>query len=207
MEFIRRLQNWLKFNLLYLRKPPWDTGISPPELLEFIEEHPPGRALDLGCGTGTNALTLAKDGWEVTGIDFIPQAITRAKRKAKNAGLEVNFKVGDATRLEGIDGKFDLILDIGCFHSLDISGKRNYINNLEKLLTPQGTYLLYTFFTDPGSQAPGVSQDEIVLIESKLHLYRHESGTDRGIRKSAWLWFRKASTNDYQEQRGPGKKE
>src|SRR5689334_21905005 len=48
----------LSFNLWYFRNPPWDSGISPPELLEFIQTHPAGKAIDLGCGTGTNVITL-----------------------------------------------------------------------------------------------------------------------------------------------------
>jgi methylase of polypeptide subunit release factors len=70
----------LFFNLAYLQKPVWDTGISPPELLDFIANHNPGRALDLGCGTGTNSITLAKHGWEVTGVDFVKRAINLARR-------------------------------------------------------------------------------------------------------------------------------
>ena len=61
------------FNLLYLfTRPPWDTGVSPPELYDFIENHEPGRAIDIGCGTGTNVITLAQAGWQVTGVDFAP---------------------------------------------------------------------------------------------------------------------------------------
>ena len=79
MNFLRRLQ----FNFWYFRNPPWDSGITPPELFEFIQSHPAGRAIDIGCGTGTNVITLAKIGWQVTGFDFAARAIQLAKRKAK----------------------------------------------------------------------------------------------------------------------------
>src|SRR5579885_2975421 len=92
---------WL-FTIMYWRgRPPWDTGISPPELVEAIEGPqalPPGRALDLGCGTGTNALYLARHGWQVTGIDFAAPAIEQARRKAQAAGTPpgtVRFIRGD----------------------------------------------------------------------------------------------------------------
>src|SRR5574342_1242280 len=114
----------LTFNLWYYSSPPWDPGISPPELIDFIEKHPltssgqARRAIDIGCGTGTNVITLAQAGWQVTGVDFVPRAIRMAKGKARKAGVEVELLVRDVTDLKGITGPFDLALDIGCFHSL-----------------------------------------------------------------------------------------
>ncbi|TFG49883.1 MAG: class I SAM-dependent methyltransferase, partial [Anaerolineales bacterium] len=88
----------LFFMLRYLlNDPPWDTGITPPEVYQFLEENSPGRALDLGCGTGTNVITLAEHGWQVTGIDYVPKAIRIARQKARRKGYqsEVKFLVGD----------------------------------------------------------------------------------------------------------------
>src|SRR5690348_10890292 len=89
---------------------PWDTGISPPELLEAIrgaQALPPGRVLDIGCGTGTNSLTLAKHGWHVLGADFVQAAITQATIKAASeqdeisrAGGSIQFLCADVTCLE-----------------------------------------------------------------------------------------------------------
>src|SRR3990172_7902002 len=91
------------FNLLYLfSEPPWDTGISPPELFDYIENHPPGNAIDIGCGTGTNVITLAQAGWQVTGVDFAPHAIKIAKRKVSRAGIQAELLERDATNLIGI---------------------------------------------------------------------------------------------------------
>lgn len=118
--------SWLKhlyFSLLYFRKPPWDTQVSPPELMEFIENNPPGHALDLGCGTGTNVITLAQHGWQVIGVDYVKRAIRRAKFKASQAGVSAEFIVNDVTRLKDVEGVFDLVLDIGCFHSLEAGEK------------------------------------------------------------------------------------
>src|SRR3990172_1030198 len=120
----------LFFNLWYNWKPPWDTGISPPELMDFISHHPPGRALDLGCGTGTNVITLAQHGWQATGIDFAQRAIKKAHRKARQAGVNVDLRVADVTRLEELSGLFELILDMGCYHSLPSAGRQAYLSNL-----------------------------------------------------------------------------
>jgi len=91
----------LFFNLWYYFNPPWDTGITPPEVVEAIEGPEalrPGRALDLGCGTGTNSLYLARHGWNVVGVDLAVRAIRQARRKAEEeAGLTVEFHTADVT--------------------------------------------------------------------------------------------------------------
>jgi SAM-dependent methyltransferase len=76
-----RIRRWIRFNLLYLGCPPWDTGVSPPELNAFLSEKEPGRALDAGCGTGTNLLTMAQNGWEVIGVDIAWLSVLRARRE------------------------------------------------------------------------------------------------------------------------------
>lgn len=182
----------LFYILSYFSKPPWDTGISPPELLEVINAYPPGRAIDLGCGTGTNAITLAKHGWQVTGIDFVGRAIRKARKKARQAGVNVDFFIGDATKTEMINGQFDLVLDIGCFHSFSPEGKRAYIQNLRKLLAPGGIFLLYGFLL--GDDSPGntgISPEDIESIRSVAELVKQDCGFDRGQRPSAWLKFQK----------------
>ena len=95
------------FSIWYLFfKPPWETGIAPPilEALVADESITPGRAIDLGCGTGTNALFLAKHGWEVQGIDFAAPAIRTAQRKRSKAPADVaarvEFRTGDVSKLE-----------------------------------------------------------------------------------------------------------
>jgi len=181
------------FALMYLqRRPPWDTGISPPELMAHIAVHPAGRALDLGCGTGTNAITLARHGWQVTGVDFVGSAIREAKRKARDAGAAVDFRVGDVTRLDDIRGPFDLALDIGCFHSLSANGREAYLHNLERLLAPGGVFLLYTFVQ--AGDAPGdagLTEAEIAAIGERFEPVERIDSTERGIRPSAWISWRK----------------
>jgi cyclopropane fatty-acyl-phospholipid synthase-like methyltransferase len=188
MNWVRRLN----FNLLYLFNPPWDSGISPPELLDFLQDHKPGRALDLGCGTGTNVITLAQYGWQVTGVDFVRRAIKMAFRKAKAADVQVDLRLGDVTKLEGIRGPFDLALDLGCFHSLDRDGKAAYLNNLQRLLSPGGHWLMYGFFRSDSDQGgSGLDQTDVERMQAHLTLIWRQDGTDRGKRPSAYLLFQK----------------
>ena len=78
------------------------------------------RALDLGCGTGTDTLYLATHGWDVTAVDMVPQALATARQKATAAGVSPRFLKGDVTRLHdlGVGDGYTLVLDFGCFHTL-----------------------------------------------------------------------------------------
>lgn len=179
----------LFYILSYLHKPPWDTGISPPELLDFVHEHPPGHALDIGCGTGTNAITLAEHGWQVIGIDFVPAAIRAARIKARKAGVVVDFRVGNVTRLDNLPGSYDLVLDIGCFHSLSNAGKQAYASNLPGLLADEGTFLIYGFLKLDDQDGTGIDNQNLAAFEQHLELISRREGTDRGERSSVWLAF------------------
>jgi cyclopropane fatty-acyl-phospholipid synthase-like methyltransferase len=187
MSFFRRLF----FNLWYLRKPPWDTGISPPELLDFIEHHPPGRALDLGCGTGTNVLTLAQNGWQVTGVDFAARAIKKAKQRLRKADIQAELVVDDVTELRDISGPFDLILDIGCFHGLSEKGVAKYIKNLDQLLADDGYLLLYGFFKGPEESDTGLLESDLEAIATLLEPIDRKDSTERKSRPSVWMTYRR----------------
>ncbi len=181
----------LTFNLWYLFKPPWDSGISPPELLDFIKKQPPGKAIDIGCGTGTNVITLAKAGWDVTGVDFAPRAIRNAKRKAKQAGKKTKLFVRDVTDLEEIAGPFNLALDIGCFHSLG-KQKAQYLSELNRILAPGGHWLLYAFFQSESHQSEsGLAEGDLDLIPASFSLVWRQDGFDKQERASAWFLFQK----------------
>jgi 2-polyprenyl-3-methyl-5-hydroxy-6-metoxy-1,4-benzoquinol methylase len=194
VKLMKIFLRWLFFNLWYLRKPPWDTDISPPELIRYIQSHPPGRVLDLGSGTGTNAITLAQHGWQVTAVDFAHWAIKIARRKARKVGAKIDFLVRDVTTLDGVRGTFDLVLDIGCFHGLSQTGKTTYIHNLEWLLAPDGNYLMYGFFKDAPNKKTGLIDADIDALSSHLMLESREDGTERGIRPSAWFLFKAERT-------------
>ena len=188
---MRNFLSRLTFSIWYFFNPPWDTGISPPELIDFIANHSPGKAIDIGCGTGTNVITLAKAGWQVTGVDFVPRAIKKAKRKTKQAGIQAELHVRDVTNLTGINGPFDLALDIGCFHTIG-DKKANYLSELDRILAPDGHWLMYGFFNpDPASNAPGLAEADLDLIPASLTQVWRRDGFDRGERTSAWVLYQK----------------
>ncbi len=107
---------------------PWDDIADLPSvverfssLLDSEEQHrraPLGRALDLGCGSGLWTVELARRGWDVTGVDFVPKALRSARVRAEEAGVDLRLVEGDVTRLSraGIGSDFRLLLDFGLFH-------------------------------------------------------------------------------------------
>lgn len=186
MTLLRRIH----FNFWYFRRPPWDSGISPPELFDFISKHPAGRAIDLGCGTGTNVITLVQNGWQVVGIDFALRAIQIAKHKIKNANIQADLRVSDVTQLNGIDGPFDLALDLGCFHG--IKKKLDYLTQLRRVLAPNGFWLMYGIFKTP-EFGTGLVASDIKLIQAQgFHLRSQKDGVDKSERPSAWFLFQKS---------------
>jgi SAM-dependent methyltransferase len=192
---VNSLVRYLWFNLSYWLpgKPPWDSGISPPELVAVVEgtggrpPHPPGRALDLGCGTGTNVLYLARHGWQAVGVDYAVSAVRGARRKASaqppDVQARVAFHAADVTDLAFLQPPFDLALDMGCFHSLAPRQREAYAAGLARLLRPGALYLLYAFKPTDGWSG-GVSEESVPqLFGGGFRVVNVEQGTGR---PSAW---------------------
>ena len=144
---------------------PWDRGI-PAELQQVVdgpESLAPGRALDLGSGLGRKAIFLASHGWEVTGVEMVPRAVARARRRATEAGVQVDFRLGDVTRLEavGLTSGFDLLFDFGCYHGLNVRQREQYSAGLSALAAPSATLLLMGFRKALPPVPKGVSAAEL----------------------------------------------
>lgn len=192
MSFLSRIA----FNLWYFRRPPWDSGLTPPELLVFLKEHPAGRAIDLGCGTGTNVITLARLGWQVTGVDFASRAVAQARKKVKQAGVSADLRVGDVTHLDGITGPFNFVLDLGCFHSLSEKEKGDYLRQIDRILAPGGIWFMYAFLRPPGEVSPpGLSPVDLERISARFVLRSRIDGFERGRRPSAYFIFEKPGSS------------
>ncbi|MEE8391145.1 MAG: class I SAM-dependent methyltransferase [Anaerolineae bacterium] len=190
-----RLRGWA-FDLLYLlRWTPWDTQVTPPEVVTLIEGEtlPPGRALDLGCGTGTNSIYLARHGWEAVGVDFSLVAIRRARRKARRAGVNCQFHPSDVADLSFLMPPFDLVLDVGCLHTIPQESWEQYTKGLARLVRPGGLYLLYAFTVHPDRPTPrGMTPEEVRrLFDPAFIVERQEGGGDPTGPQSTWYWLRR----------------
>lgn len=133
-------------------RPPWDTGVTPPELVTLVEEHdgPPERVLELGCGTGTNAVYLARHGWDVTAVDLIDRAVEQAREKAEAEGVSVRVLQGDATRLDdlGVPGPFDLFFDLSCYCGIPLHRRDAYAAGLTGRAAPGARLLMFAYGGD-----------------------------------------------------------
>jgi SAM-dependent methyltransferase len=165
-----RRQRWysLVYRAFYLaRLRIWERRTPPADLVDLIEGPeavPPGWALDLGCGTGTDSIYLAQHGWHVTGVDMVPEALAIARRHAVGAGVRASFVHGDVTRLgDAVQGSFDLLLDFGCFHTLPSDQRPAYVESVSRVAALGATFLLYGFARPPrlAPMQAGVSLDEI----------------------------------------------
>lgn len=180
----------LRFEARYwLGRAPWDSGVTPPEVMDFLERTPPGRAIDFGCGTGTNAITLARLGWEVTAVDFSWKALWTAGRKARAAGAQVRLLRRDVTRLDDLAGAFDFGLDLGCFHSLESARRADFVAGAARLLRPGATLMLYSFIV-ADDRWPEEAEVR-ACYDPHFDLVRLERGEFNG-RPSGWFtWTRR----------------
>ena len=146
----------------------WQRSAPPSELVALVEGPsalPPGRALELGCGTGTDTIYLASHGWDVTAVDMVPKALATARRKAAAAGVAPRFIEGDVTRLSdfGVGEGYSLLLDFGCFHTLPEDRRPAYVTGVSGAAAPGATLLLFGFKRPPKA-APihgGVTAEEV----------------------------------------------
>jgi ubiquinone/menaquinone biosynthesis C-methylase UbiE len=150
------------FQNLYAGKAPWDIG-KPQEKFVSIAGRVVGPVLDAGCGTGDNALFFASQGHRVVGIDFLDEPIRRARAKAAERGVSVEFLVKDATMLGDWNERFSSAIDCGLFHVFSDEHRPRYVDGLTRVVNPGGRLFLMCFSDqEPGTEGPRrVSQAEL----------------------------------------------
>jgi cyclopropane fatty-acyl-phospholipid synthase-like methyltransferase len=150
------------FESLYSGKAPWDIG-RPQARFVTIAGQVTGPVLDAGCGTGEHALYFAARGHRVVGIDFLDEAIRRARRKAAERGLAIEFLVKDATALAGWAERFASVIDCGLFHVFSDDDRRRYVQGLAQVVVSGGRVFLMCFSDEePGDEGPRrVSRQEL----------------------------------------------
>jgi len=174
---------------------PWDTGTPDPMLIEAIESGaiPVGRALDVGCGTGTNAIWLAQRGYHVVGVDIAPLAIEQANRKLP-AGLSCRFATNDFLAELPQGGPFQVVFDRGCFHVFDEKSERaKFAAQVASVLAPDGIWLSLIGSTEGPPRDTGPprrsARDVVTAVEPHLELVslRAAEFRDTPVPTTAWV--------------------
>ncbi len=155
----------LAYRLMYrLGFTPWDR-VLPQELADVItgpNALPHGRALDMGSGYGTKAIYMATNGWRVTAVESVPRALEEAHRRASKAGVKVDFRRGDVTRLGDLklEPGYNLVFDFGCFHGLNSGQRDAYVQGVNALAAPGATLLMMAFTKPVPPITSGVTEAE-----------------------------------------------
>lgn len=153
-----------QWEALYAGTPPWETGRPQAALAALAQVGQlTGRVLDIGCGTGENALAAAAAGAWVTGVGVSPRAIELAQAKAAERGLTARFLVADALHLDHLGEQFDVVLDSGTFHVFSDADRARYLASMAAVTRAGGRcYLLCFSDVTPGTWGPRrISRSEL----------------------------------------------
>lgn len=183
---------------------PWAHDDPTLFLAEICERRPPGRALDIGCGAGTDSVYLAKKGWDVTSLDFMPKALEFTEARAQAAGVSVRPVEADITEWE-VSGTYDLVLDHGLLHNMDPVRYPAYRERVLKALADNGDFILLHWHPRHPGQPNGrmgplrVSRDDILAFfapELQERYFAREEYEDLpavvgGGMTQAYYWLRR----------------
>ena len=157
------------FRLFYrLGFTPWDNHPLAQSLRNLIEGNgspalPAGNALDVGCGTGDSSIYLTQHDWHVTAVDFTPEALEKARAKARAADADVNFVHADVRHLRqaGITGPLQLIVDNGCLHNMNDDDRDSYVREVSAVAAPDGRLLVVAFIPGGRFGVRGIDRAEM----------------------------------------------
>lgn len=157
------------FRLFYrLGFTPWEGHALGQSLRNLVEGNDSpalaaGTALELGCGTGDTSIYLAKHGWQVTAVDFVPTALEKARAKARGESVAINFVHADIRQLHqaGINGPFPLILDNGCLHNMNDDDRDSYVREVSAVAAPDARLLIVAFLPGGRFGVRGIDRAEV----------------------------------------------
>jgi len=192
---VRMLERWDRA-YRRTRMPGWDVGRAASELKKIVDDGTirPGRALVLGCGTGTNAIYLASKGFTVTGVEVAPTALVLAERQARKAKVRVRWLVADVTAMGEME-PFDFIFDRGCYHHVQLYNSAGFVKTVDRLTRSGGHFLLLAGNANQPRHGgpPRVDETKLVNDFAKtwdfvcLREIRFES-RNPNYKTGAWAW-------------------
>ncbi len=183
---------------------PWAHAEPTLFLAEICQRRPPGTALDIGCGAGTDSVYLAQHGWDVTSLDFMPKALEFTQQRASEAGVRVTCVEADVTKWDPPQ-QYDLVLDHGLLHNMDPVRHPAYRERVMSTIAEDGEFVLLHWHPLYPGQPDGevgptrVDRDAIKAFfapELQERFFAAEEFEDlpemvgRGMRQ-AYYWFRR----------------
>ena len=173
---------------------PWDTGQPEPLLVEFVTSGAvtPGPTLEIGAGTGTNAIWMAERGFDVLGVDVSPLAVERAHAKMEGHPLRCRFAAWDFLAAPPPAVPFQFVFDRGCFHVFDEPDeRRRFVEQVAHALGPGGLWLSLIGSTEGPQREVGPprrsARDVTLAIEPALEIVELRSAEFRGNNAKAWF--------------------
>ncbi|MEJ6006908.1 class I SAM-dependent methyltransferase [Paucibacter sp. AS339] len=161
-QFANRQSDWWNGFYADRAKPVPFFGLAPDECLaQWLQERrfaPPGRALDLGCGNGRNAIHLTEAGFSVDAVDYSAAAIEWAERNRAEAQVEFGLHCRNVFELSFAPSTFDVVYDSGCFHHLAPHRRLGYVKQVASWLKPGGCFGMVCFRPEGGS---GLSDEQV----------------------------------------------
>jgi SAM-dependent methyltransferase len=161
----------IPYALMYrLALAPWerrDIAEAWRPILDGPDAPAPGRALDVGCGSGRDAVYLAKRGWQVSAVDFVDKALATARQRAAEEGVEVEWVRGDVAELGrlGLEPGYDLLYDFGCIQGLPDAARSDAAAGLTELASPGATLLMLAFKARRRVLLPrGMDKEDVVAL-------------------------------------------
>jgi len=176
---------------------PWEIHRPDYNLINTVQQVPiaPGRALDIGCGTGNNTIWLQQQGFHAIGIDRTELAIDRARKKAHEAKVDCTFHVLDFLKADIPAAPFDFAFDRGCFHHfLEYDKLDEFAEKVARVLKDDGLWLTLTGSSDYTRPGPGPPQLSARLIVNAaepcfkiLSLVASHFDTDQPVPAKNWV--------------------